>query len=57
MKLSFEKTISNDETTQQVYPVVAETGEVIEDVVECSIYSAVEEETQMTITVNIKNGE
>ena len=56
MRLSFEREISNDGTTEQVYPIVAETGDAIEDVIECTVYSSIEGLTQMTITVDIRNG-
>ena len=54
MKLSFKKIMSNEGTTEQVYPVVAKTEEEIEDVIECSVCSARENLTEMTFTVRIR---
>ena len=58
MKLTFKRGKNLCYTTEQVYPVVAETGEEIEDVLECIVNSGggsnpCESLTTMTITVSI----
>ncbi len=53
MRLTFKKTKSIDGTTEQVYPIVVETGEEIDDVKECIVSSSMDGLTTMTFTVNV----
>jgi len=54
MKLSFQKTTFRSDLGSVVCPIVADTGEEIEDVTDVCIESGPERKTTMTFTVTIQ---